>query len=402
MRHESLRTALVLVGGGPEQRIQASVALPWTENDLTTEADPVARAAALVREEATRPFELDLAPLWRARLLTLAPERHVLVLTMHHAISDGASMGVLFDDLSAFYALETGLTDREPEELAFQFGDYAADERAQRDASRDEEHLAFWRRMLSGELPTYTWPGGRGRASRRGGQVALELTHASLARLESHARAHGLTTQQLALAAWFVLLGAASGLDDLRSGFAASLRQRRGFERQIGFFVQSLVLRTTTRPDQSFLELARALGTRTLEALAHEALPWDHVVRTLETHGGPSLAPVFFSHMRDTIRAPRLGAVRARWSFVDPLVARFELALVLHEGPDGLHGFLEYDESSIAPASARLLAADFGVVLQRAVAVPDTTVAELAALVRARPRERRAPLPFPIRTRKAQ
>lgn len=402
-RHEILRTSLVLEGGGPLQRIQPSLALPWRVTDLSSEPAAEEHAAALVRAAAVRPFELETAPLWRAELLRLDPARHVLVLAMHHAISDGASMGVLFDDWSELYALETGLSEHELEPLPFQFGDYAAHERARHEPAREEEHLAHWRRVLAGELPTPAWPGGRGPARHRGGQVPLVLSPAYLARFEALARAHGLTTQQLALAGWFVLLGAASGLDDLRTGFASSLRHQRGLERQIGFFVQSLVLRTVTRPELGFLELARELGRHTLDALAHEALPWDRVVRALEPRGGPALAPVFFSHMRDAIRAPRFGTAGARFSFVDTGVARFELALVLHEGREGVHGFLEYDEECLAPEHARTLVADYGALLLRVLAMPEATVGELAPLVRARTtRARRAPLPFPIRTRKAQ
>lgn len=402
-RHEILRTSLALENGGPVQRIHATCALPWTVTDLAHEADPGARVPQLAREEAARPFELESAPLWRLRLLVLGPAHHVLVLTMHHVVSDGASMGVFFDDLSVLYALESGTSERELEPLAFQFGDYAAHERATHDATREEEHLAYWRAALAGELPTCAWPGARGPARHRGGQIPLAFSHAFTTRLEQLARAHGLTTNQLALAAWFVLLGAASGLDDLRTGFAGSLRHQRGLERQIGFFVQSLVLRATTRPGQGFLELARELGQRTLEALAHEALPWDRVVRALERRDGPPLAPVFFSHMRDAIRAPRLGATRARFAFVDPGCARFELALVLHEGADGITGFLEYDEDRIARASAESLAADYGAVLTRVLALPEAGLDELARLVRVRAGGlRRAPLPFPIRTRKAQ
>jgi hypothetical protein len=386
------------------QRIQAScAAAPWTITDLAQEPDPAARAAELARAEAAQPFELDSAPLWRLRLLVLGHARHALVLTMHHAVSDGASMGVFFDDLSALYALECGASERELEPLPFQFGDYAAHERASYDAAREEEHLAYWRSALAGELPALALPGARGPARHRGGQVPLTLSHAFTTRLEHLARDHGLTTNQLALAAWFVVLGAACGLDDLRTGFAGSLRSQRGLERQIGFFVQSLVLRATTRPEQEFLALARELGQRTLAALAHEALPWDRVVRALERRPGPPLAPVFFSHMRDAIRAPRLGAARARFAFVDPGVARFELALVLHEGADGIHGFLEYDEERIARASAEALAADYGAVLTRVLGQPEARLDELARLVRVRAGSpRRAPIPFPIRTRKAQ
>lgn len=402
-RHEVLRTTFVLEGGAPRQRIHAALPLPLVVTDLSAEPDAEARAADLAHEDAARPFEPEHAPLWRLRLIALAPARHVLVLVMHHAISDGASIGVFSDDLARFHALESGASELEPEPLPFQPADHAAHERATHDATRDEEHLAFWRGALGGELCAYDWPGASGPAAHRGGQVPLHATPAFVHRLGEVARAHGLTSNHLSLAAWFVLLGAATGLDDLRTGFAGSLRTRRGLEGQLGFYVQSLVLRATVAPDTTFVELARELGRRSLEALAHADLPYDRVVHALERRDGPPLAPVFFSHMKDSIRAPRLGEARARWAFLDPGVARFDLALVLHEGEDGLRGFLEHDEARIDRLSATRLAEDYLALLGRALALPEASVAELAPLVRLRAsRTRRAPLPFPVRTRKAR
>ena len=402
-RHEVLRTTFALEDGGPRQRIHARLPLPLVVTDLSGDPEAEARASELARAEAAQPFDPEQGPLWRLRVLRLASERHVLVLTMHHAISDGASIGIFSDDLSLLYALESGTSDREPAPLPFQPADHAAHERATRDTARDEEHLAFWRGALGGELPAYDWPGASGPAARRGGQIPLHASPAFVHRLGEVARAHGLTSNHLSLAAWFVLLGAATGLDDLRTGFAGSLRTQRGLESQLGFYVQSLVLRATVTPDASFLELARELGRRSLEALAHAELPYDRVVNALERRDGAPLAPVFFSHMKDAIRAPRLGETRAGWSFVDPGVARFDLALVLHEGAEGLQGFLEHDEARVDRLAATLLAEDYLALLGRALALPEAPVDELARLVRARAaRTRRAPLPFPVRTRKAR
>lgn len=401
-RHESLRTTFVLEDGGPRQRIGSGVPLPLVVSDLSGDSAADARAAELAREDAARPFEPEHA-LWRLRLSTLGPGRHALVLVMHHAISDGASIGVFSDDLARFYALESGTSELSPEPLPFQPADHAAHERVTRDTTRDEEHLAFWRGALGGELCAFDWPGASGPASHRGGQVPLHATPAFVQRLGEVARAHGLTSNHLSLAAWFVLLGAATGLDDLRTGFAGSLRTRRGLEGQLGFYVQSLVLRATVTPNMPFVELARELGRRSLEALAHADLSYDRVVNALERRDGPPLAPVFFSHMKDAIRAPRLGETRARWSFLDPGVARFDLALVLHEGEDGLQGFLEHDVARVDRLAATRLAEDYLALLTRALALPETTASELARLVRARAqRTRRAPLPFPVRTRKAR
>lgn len=402
-RHEVLRTTFALESGAPCQRIHAECALPYSVTDLCATPAAEARAAELARAAAAQPFELEHAPLWRFLVLVLAPDRHALVLVMHHAISDGASIGVLADDLTRFYALASGASESEPEPLPFQPADHAAHERATRSSARDEEHLAYWRAVLGDELPDFAWPGASGPATHRGGLIPLHASHAFVHHLETVARAHALTSNQLSLAAWFVLLSAATGLDDVRTGFAASARNHSGLERQLGFYVQSLVLRATVTPDTTFVELARELARRSLEALAHAELPYERVVQALERRDGPPLAPVFFSHMKAAIRAPEPGATRARWHFVDPGSARFDLALVLHEGPEGLQGFLEHDEARVDSLAAARLAEDYLALLTRALALPDAPVSELARLVRARAtRTRRAPLPFPVRTRKAR
>jgi hypothetical protein len=380
-RHEILRTAFTLGGDGPEQRIHPPGPLPLRWVDLCGESEPVELARALAREDARAPFDLERPGQWRVTLARIARDHWVLVLAMHHILSDGASMGLFFDELSALYADE----DAELDPLPVQFGDYAAWERARLDEGRAAELAAWWRTALAG-LPAAGWPAAGGArtqdGTQQGAQVPLELEEGCAERLGALARASQATTNQLLSAAWLALLGARSGTSDLCTGIASSLRQRPELRPLLGFFVQSLPLRVDAGGDPSFLELAGRVRAAALAALEHGELPFDRIARAAG-RGGPDGRPLFasfFSHMKDAIRAPALAGARSAWEFVDAGVARFELALVLHETGRALTGFLEYDLGVLAPAAAERLAGDYARIVQAVIARPEARLSELRAV----------------------
>jgi hypothetical protein len=401
-RHEILRTTFALAGAGPEQRVHEPGPPPLSRLDLSGASDAAVRARSLAAAEARTPFDLERAPAWRVLLARLAPDAWLLVVTMHHIVSDGATLGLLFDELSAAYATDAGLAP-----LALQFGDYAAWERSALDERRAAEHLAHWTRVLGGELPACAWPERLGQAGGQGAWVPIGLGSQSLAHLRTLARAEDATSNQVLLAAWLALLALVTGENDQRTGIASSLRTRRELEPLLGFFVQSLVLRADLGGDPTFGELVRRVRTAVLQAHAHAELPFDRVVRALERAPGrgdaPPLAPTFFSHMNNALRAPRFEGARATWEFVDPGVARFEIALVLHESERDVTGFLEYDLGVFAGETAAHLGASYVRLLEAVLARPELRLSELALLcapVRRAP-SRRAPLAFPTHTRRA-
>lgn len=406
-RHEILRTTFVLGKDGPEQRIHEAgagdIPAPLRTLELVGSHDTREAAHAFAREEAARPFDLERAPPWRVALARLAATEWRLVVTMHHIVSDGATMGLFFDELGRAYAAE----DAPAASPEVQFGDYALWERAQFDEQRGARHLAYWQRLLAGELPVLVWPEARGRATQRGATVPLGFGRESVERLGALARAHEATPNHVLLTAWLALLAAASGTPDQRTGLASSLRTRRELEPLLGFFVQSLVLRVDLGDDPTFGELVRRVRAAALEAHAHAELPFDRVVRALERGpGGESraaLAPTFFSHMRDAIRAPAFAGASTRWEFVDTGLARFELALILHESDDAVSGFLEYDLGLFAPETAERLAKDFVGLVARALARPEMRLSGLCAPCQPRVRApgRRTPPPVPVRLRRA-
>jgi hypothetical protein len=391
-RHEILRTTLVLTGAGPEQRIHALEELRPTlaARDLAGEPDARAAARRAAQDEARRPFDLEHGPLWRATLLRLAPDERVLVLAMHHIVSDGASMGLFFDELAHAYAQPEG--EREP--LAVQFGDYATWERTSEEPERTQRDLAYWQGVLAREFAPCAWAESRGTVSHVGVQLPLRLAADDVERLAERARAAQVTSNQWLLAAWLVLLAAESGEPRACTGIASSLRRRRELEPLIGFFVQSVPLCVALEDDATFLALLARVRAAAFEAQEHDGLPFDRIARA---GGGKPLAlQTFFAHMRDAIRPPDLAGARTTFEFVDPGVARFELALVLHESAAGLSGFLEYDLGVFAPATAERLVADYRRILTATLARPELALAELAA-PRTPRSERRPPRTLPPR-----
>ena len=407
-RHEILRTTFALAGDGPEQRVHEPGPPPLARLDLSDTSDAALRVRSLAAEEARTPFDLERQPPWRVLLARLGAADWLLVLTMHHIVSDGATMGLFFDELSAAYA--SGASALAP--LDLQFGDSAAWERATLDERRAEEHLTHWKRVLT-ELPAYIWPASHGSASARGAWVPLGLGSQGVRRLEALARAENATSNQVLLAAWLVLLRIATGVDDQRTGIASSLRQRRELEPLLGFFVQSLVLRADLGGDPAFGEIVRRVRAAGLEAQAHAELPFDRIVRgvlaeqtverTPRRASGPALTPTFFAHMQDAIRAPLFEGARTAWEFVDAGAARFELALVLHESEHGLTGFLEYDLGVFAAETAERLAENYVRLLEAALARPELHLSELGLLCAppAPARSQRAPRAFPAPPRRA-
>ncbi len=400
-RHAPLRTAFELGPRGPRQRVHETAELPWRCCDVSGVPGARSRALELAREDARAPFDLERGPPWRATLVRVADGRWLLAITMHHIVSDGASYGILLRELSESYAaLAEGRPAALPE-LSVQFGDYSAWERASHDEQRIAALLASCREFLGGEVAALDWRTGT-RRSGSGAQEPVRVPEETRRGLERFARRERVTSNHVLLAAFAALLAGRSGERDLRLAVASSLRKRPELELLIGFFVQTSLLRVRLAPDASARALVHAVREASLTAARHDDVPYDRLVRGLGGDWPPIQA--CFSHMRDAIQAPRLGAAPGTFEFVDPGAARFELSLVLHEAPDGISGFLEHDLGLFpAPEAARLVQEYLG-LLRRLLECPE---APLALPVRpehagdvAR-RRRRPPIPFPGRMRRA-
>ncbi len=394
-RHESLRTVFVAIDGRPAQRILPAMPVPLAREDLR--ALPAAAAASalerLAAEEARRPFDLASGPLLRARLIQLADEEHVLLLTMHHIVSDGWSMGVLTREMGALYGAFTEERPSPLPELALHYADFAAWQRQWLSGAVLADQLAYWKRQLAGAPPVLKLPTDRPRPpvqSFRGGSHAFALGRPLADALAAFSREAGATLFMTLQAAFAALLGRLCDQEDLVIGTPIANRHRVEIEPLIGFFVNTLVLRTDLSGAPTFRELVGRVRRGALEAYAHQDLPFERLVDELQPERDLSRNPVFqvmFALHNTPQGAQVLPGLVIEALPAERISAQFDLVLDLWETPDGLAAVLEYATDLFEPATIRRCAGHFRNLLAGALAAPDAPVGRLELLDAAERRE---------------
>lgn len=384
-RHETLRTSFGYRQGQPCQLISMSAPLSFRVEDLShlepAEREPA--AVALARREAERPFDLRVAPQLRVRLIRLSEREHVLLLALHHIICDGWSMEVLFGELELFY--NSGVA-ADVAELPVQYADYALWQREQLQDAELEVQLAYWRKQLRGELPVLELPTDRVRPavqSYRGGVERRQLSRELRAALDHLGQQHGATLFMVLLAAFQVLLSRYTGQDDIVVGTPVANRQRAEIEGLIGFFVNTLALRSRVRGEQTFTELLAEVKEMCLEAYAHQDLPFEKLVEELQPKRNLSHSPLFqvMLTMRSDQRRPlQLRGLEATPLSLDQATAKFDWLLYTFVNENGLQTALEYNSDLFDQTTAKRVLAHYEQLLQGLVANPAQRLAELPLL----------------------
>jgi amino acid adenylation domain-containing protein len=294
-RHQSLRTTFLEIAGEPVQVVAARLHVPAPIVDLRRVEDQDAQVTRICTEEAQRPFDLGTGPLLRMQLLRVADEEWLLLVTMHHIVSDGWSTGVLVNELCVLYrAYRAGLPSP-LRELSTQYSDFAIWQRENLQGKTLEAHLEYWKRELEGAA-VLALPTDRPRPvprSTRGSHLRVELSREASARVKALARGEASSSFMVLLAAFEVLLWRWSGQRDIVVGTPVANRNRRETEELIGFFVNTLALRTRLSPDRPFRELLRGVKRTTLEAYAHQDLPFEKLVDLLRPNRDLSRSPLF-------------------------------------------------------------------------------------------------------------
>ena len=386
-RHEALRTTFRADGGIPFQVIAGPRAVPLSIVDLT-HFDPESRepeAFRLIDEEAARPFDLAAGPLLRAYLIKLGEAEHVVLLTMHHIIADGWSIGVLVREVSAlFEAFRQGEPSPLPEP-SLQYADFAA---WQRDWFRGDvlrAQLDYWSGKLEG-LPALEIPTDRPKPavpSPRGGERHLLVPKATLEGARELGRGEGATLYMTLLAAFQVLLGRHSGQDDFAVGSPIAGRTRAELEGLIGSFANTLVLRADLAGNPGFRALLGRTREAALGAYTHQEMPFYHLLGLLRTDREANRSPLF--RVMFALQNAPLPALEARGLRFEPLgsiggAAKFDLTLSAVERPDGLHLKMEYRADLFDPPTVDRLLAHFRTLLEAAVAEPDRPIGSLTML----------------------
>ncbi|MBN8227307.1 non-ribosomal peptide synthase/polyketide synthase [Corallococcus macrosporus] len=387
-RHEALRTTFFEHEGQPFQRIHAPAAWALPVEDLSG-LDDFAREAETVRlatREARQPFHLVHGPLLRTALLKLSADSHVLLVTMHHIVSDGWSMGVLIRELASLYeAFSSGRAPSLPP-LPVQYADFALWQREWLQGETLESQLGYWKRQLAGAPSALELPTDRPRPpvqSRRGATLPVHFPSELTDSLRSLAQREGATPFMLLLSAFQLLLSRYSGQDDISVGSPIAGRTHAEAESLIGFFVNTLVLRAHVRPEDSFRQLLSQVKATTLAAYEHQHVPFEKLVEVLQPSRDLSRSPLF--QVMLVLQNAPAEALRVPGMAFQPIPlegnsSRFDLALTLFEVPQGLTGFLEYSTDLFDAASVQRLMGHFAVLLSALAAQPDARVSSLEML----------------------
>ncbi|MCP3463545.1 amino acid adenylation domain-containing protein [Bradyrhizobium sp. CCGUVB23] len=296
-RHEALRSVFVAPEGKPRVEVlPPDAGLPVIEHDLRDRADADEALLDLCREEARTPFDLARGPLIRGRLIRMSDEEHVFLLTQHHIVSDGWSLGVLVRELSRLYrAFVAGEDDPLPP-LAIQYPDYAAWQRQWLSGERLSNQAQYWRNALSGAPARLALPTDRPRPAEQSfaGAGVPVVIDADLTRgLRRLSQQHGTTSFMTVLAAWAAVLSRLSGQDDIVIGVPTANRGRGEIEELIGFFVNTLAVRLDLSGEPSVAELLQRTRRMVLAAQEHQDLPFEQVVEIVQPPRSLDHTPLF-------------------------------------------------------------------------------------------------------------
>ena len=403
-RHEALRTTLAQEGSEPVQVVhppKANFPIELVTLEQTPDDSREDRLRRLIADIGRRPFDLERGPLFRVTVVRLGAEEHVLVMSMHHAVSDGWSLGILLRELGALYAaaLQTALErwgadaliDKAGlEALPIQYADYAEWQRDWMSGDEMQRQEDFWRGQLSGELPTLALPTDRPRPPVLGHDGATYRFHLSpeVSRgLNALARAENSTLYMTLLAVYGAFLHRYTGDHDFVVGSPIAGRTRSETEGLIGMFVNTLALRIDVSGDPTFRRLLARVRETMIGAYAHLEFPFEKLVYALQPSRDRSRTPIFQSmfdlqNWREPAGVTTVAFQNLRTSRVPSpaTTAKFDLQMSFNEGDEGLRGVIIYPTDLFDEATIARMAEHFGMLAAAIVANPEAPVSRLGML----------------------
>jgi len=382
-RHEVLRTQLEMVDGEGVQVVMEWSGIKMAKHDLRALA-PVERefeARRIARDEAETPFHLGQAPMIRAQLLQMGEEEHVLLVTMHHVVSDGWSMGILVHEFRALYEGFVKNEDPGLEEMKVQYKDFAVWQREWLQGEVLEKQLDYWRKQLGGmetlELPTdYERPA---MASHRGEQIGFHWPKEMVEKLKQLSRQEGMTLFMTLLAGFQVLLHRYTGQRDIVVGTDVSNRNRGQTEKLIGFFVNELVLRAEVTGELSFLEMLKQVRKVALGAYDHQDLPFEILVEDLQPERDLTRSPLFQVKlvMQNTPQeALQLGELGPEPFETAPGKAKLAEMFSFQDRPDEFLGTLAYQTDLFRGETMERMVGHLRIVMEEMTAHPERRITE--------------------------
>ncbi len=388
-RHEVLRSSFPTNNGQAVQMIGEAEPVTLTLVDLGGAVDTEQTVTALLRKEVQRPFDLGTGPVFRSHLLRLGDQEHVLVLVLHHIVADGWSLGLLMKELWQSYSAEAEGRNLNLAALPVQYVDYAVWQRAQVKGTELERQLSHWRKELAGAPRILEIFGERARPSvqsNRGATRKLTLSRELSEAARGLSRKEGVTLFMLLLAAFKVLLSRYSGQEDVVVGSPIAGRNRTEIEGLIGFFANTLVLRTDLSGNLTFRQLLKRVRETALRAYTHQDLPFEQLVEQLQPERDLSHSPIFqvmFVLQNVSKEAINLPGLELTYLATDREAAKFDLTLSMLDTEQGLIGNLEYNTDLFDSRLIDRMVGHFEVLLEGIVAHPEQRVGELPLLSRA-------------------
>ncbi|OJH34303.1 non-ribosomal peptide synthetase [Cystobacter ferrugineus] len=387
-RHEALRMRFRAEEGVPYAVLAQPqpVGLERVSLEAVAPQEQQAQVHQWMKREAQRPFSLEHGPLLRGVLLVLGPQEHVLLLTMHHIVSDGWSVGVLVKELSRAYKARVEGREVELEPLPVQYVDYAAWQQEWMKGAALQKQLGYWRKQLEFVAPSLELPTDRPRPavpSIQGGRCPVKLDKPLTQALGALSRQEGVTLFMTLLAGFQVLLYRYTGQGDIVVGSPIAGRTREEVEGLIGFFVNTLVLRTRVRGEESFRQVLGQVREVTLGAYAHQEVPFEKLVEQLQPERDLSRTPLFqvmFVLQNAPRQQLRLAELELEEVVVDSGTSKFDMTLQLEETQEGLEGALAYNSALFDRGTVERMVGHLRVLLEGVVAQADKPVRELGLL----------------------
>lgn len=383
-RHESLRTRIVVHNGNPVQLID----VPVCDIEVETVAS-MADLQVLCRSERNYPFDLTRDTLCRLRLLRDDSGRdgqcsRVLLLTLHHSISDGWSTEIFLRELESLYRAFDRDEDSSLQPLPVQYADYAAWQRQWMQGPALESQFHWWREQLADLPPLLTLPADRPRPmqqSYRGACLELRLPEALFEQLKSLSRVQGVTLYMSLLSAFAVLLGRYADQDDVAIGTPVANRLRPETEALIGFFSNTLVMRCRLESNPRFSDLLRQTREAALQAYMHQDMPFELLIEKLNPLRSTSFTPLFqvmfsLQNMAFEQGDSALGMEELRFNDEQSSVSHFDLSLLLRETQTGIDGVMEFNTDLFDHATVARMLRHFEALLEEIALSPDQRISE--------------------------
>ncbi len=406
-RHEVWRTNFVLINGQPVQEIATQLTwdLPIINLEHLSGKDWEGEIKQLAVEEAKKPFNLAKGPLVRATLLRLGEEEHIFLLTMHHIITDGWSCGVFLRELATLYAAFSKNQPSPLPELPIQYADFAVWQRDRLQGKLLETQLNYWKQQLTGsplavegfpgvsktapplaELPVLQLPTDRPRpviATFTGAKQFFTFSKTLTDALNQLSQQEDTTLFMTLLAAFYILLYRYTEQENILVGSPIANRNRAELEGILGLFVNTLVLRNNLSGNPSFRELLHRVREVTLDAYAHQDLPFEMLVEELQPQRDLSRNPLYevmFVLHNTPISVQEVSGLTLRALEFDSGTAQLDIFLSMSESPEGLTGFLEYNTDLFNSVTISRLISNFQTLLESIIANPEQRITELSLL----------------------